>query len=309
MYQKPTVPRSIGGVLDDTLQLFKASLSKCLLPALVISVVAAAFSFYQMSRLPLPTNAGTNVQAVLARYQNTSLSSFFLMVISLLFELLFYGTLVAIIMGVARSTAPSFATAVATSLRRLPAMIGAAIVIFIVSVVGFGIAIVPALVAIVRVRGVGSPAEVLGVVGPMILVCLLLILPVIYVVSRMQLFMVPLVSEPQGPLQSIGTSWRLVGGNWWRTTTVVFILGIIVYVLLIVIIAIAGAVMAVGSRPPASTGQLFSAVVLIGVLTGGLVRFVTAPLMVALHVTLYQDLLLRKGGGDLEARLGALPKG
>jgi len=35
----------------------------------------------------------------------------------------------------------------------------------------------------------------------------------------------------------------------------------------------------------------------------------TTPLVVTLIVTVYQDLVLRKGGGDLESRLGALPKG
>jgi hypothetical protein len=30
---------------------------------------------------------------------------------------------------------------------------------------------------------------------------------------------------------------------------------------------------------------------------------------VSVFVTVYQDLVLRKGGGDLEARLGALPQG
>ena len=44
MYQKPAVPRSIGGVLDDSLQLYKASLPSCWLPALLVSLVTGALS-------------------------------------------------------------------------------------------------------------------------------------------------------------------------------------------------------------------------------------------------------------------------
>jgi hypothetical protein len=140
-------------------------------------------------------------------------------------------------------------------------------------------------------------------------VCLLLAIPVIYVVSRMLLYMVPLVAERQGPLRSIATSWRLVGGNWWRSSTVLFVMGIIVYVLTIVVIAIAGAIGVMVTGIPTGPGQVFGAVAVIGALMGGAIRIVSAPLMSAVFVSLYQDLVLRKGGGDLEARLGELPKG
>jgi hypothetical protein len=187
-------------------------------------------------------------------------------------------------------------------------MVGASIVIFIVSIIGFGIAVVPVIVAAVRSRG-GTPTEVLTAVGPMILLCLVLIFPVIYVLSRMQLFLVPLASEAQGPLRSIGISWRLVGGNWWRTATVVFILGIIVYILIIVVSGLAGGIALMVAGVPASATRAAGTVGLVEALMSGLIQVITAPLMAALYVTLYQDLLLRKGGSDLEARLGALPKG
>ena len=310
MYQKPTVPRSIGGVLDDSLQLFKASLSRCILPAVAISVIATALSLFQLTRLPAAaTPVAANLPAMLARYQNTSPSSLLLTLLSLLLELVFYGILIAIIVGVTRGAAPSFGTAVQTSLRRLPAMFGASVVFMIVGVVGFAIAVIPGLVAAVRARGAGGPAEVVAAVAPMLLVCLVLMLPVLYVLGRLQLFLVPLVSEPEGPLQSIGTSWRLVGGNWWRATTVVFILGVIIYILTIIVVAIAGTVAVLMVGTPTTPGTILSAAALVGALMGGLIRIFSVPLMASLYVTLYQDLKLRKGGGDLEARLGALPKG
>ena len=48
---------------------------------------------------------------------------------------------------------------------------------------------------------------------------------------------------------------------------------------------------------------------LVTLLVGAFVRIFTMPLLVAVYVALYQDLMLRKGGADLEARMGALPKG
>jgi hypothetical protein len=125
----------------------------------------------------------------------------------------------------------------------------------------------------------------------------------------MLLYMVPLVADKEGPLRSIATSWRLVGGNWWRTSTMLFVMGIIVYVLTIFVIAITGAIGVMITGIPTGAGQALGTIGVIGALTGGAVRIVSAPLMCALFVSIYQDLVLRKGGGDLEARLGALPKG
>jgi hypothetical protein len=46
---------------------------------------------------------------------------------------------------------------------------------------------------------------------------------------------------------------------------------------------------------------------IVGVVTGA-TKVITSPLIGAMLVAVYRDLQLRKGGGDLEARLGALRK-
>jgi hypothetical protein len=201
---------------------------------------------------------------------------------------------------VARGHPPSFGSAFAAGLRRLPQTVVASIIVFILSTVGFGLAFSPALVAFARVRS-ASLIEIVGAVGPVLLVCLLLLIPVLYVLSRIQLFLVVLLSEGRGPLHSIAASWRLIGGNWWRVSNVVLILGIIVYVLIVVFGGLTGtiALMTAGFSAADLKG---AAVTMLGVevLTGGLVRIVSAPLLAALHVTLYQDLRLRKGFGSRE---------
>jgi hypothetical protein len=144
---------------------------------------------------------------------------------------------------------------------------------------------------------------------PSILVSVVLLIPVTYVVTRMSLYMVPLITESQGSGESVGTSWRLVGGNWWRTTTVLFVIFAVAYLLAIALISIVDGVTfaAIGGARSASQAVGTVALVTAGMVT--IVKMLIAPLSASLLVVLYQDLLLRKGGGDLESRLGALPKG
>jgi hypothetical protein len=308
MYQKPSVPRSIGGVLDDTLQLYKASFSKCLTPALLIGVAVTLLALYQVSRIPVTASGATNIQAILARGMANTPASFLFWMIGILIDLVFYGTMIYIIAAVSRGQAPSFGVSFAAALRRLPANIVATVLLFVITVIGFVVAFVP-FIFVVASRGTGgSIQDVLTRIAPAIPVSLVLLIPLAYVLSRMSLFMVPLVAESMGPFGSIGSSWHLVGGNWWRTSTVVFVMAVIVYVLTAVVVAIAGAIAAVVVGVPTGAGQVLGAVALVGAVVGGLVRVVSAPLMSAMLVSIYQDLLLRKGGGDLEARLGALPK-
>jgi hypothetical protein len=88
----------------------------------------------------------------------------------------------------------------------------------------------------------------------------------------------------------------------------VFVLGLIVYVLMLIVIAIAGAIAALefGGRlasPQAAVGTGLT----VGIASAA-ARVIYSPLIASMFVVVYQDLQLRKGGGDLEARLGALPK-
>jgi hypothetical protein len=275
MYQKPTVPRSIGGVLDDTLQLYKASFASCWLPALLTGLVSGAFTYFVLA---VPITSGlpqaNPLLAAMDRYKNLgpayNVGNIAVSVVTLLLS----GMMIANIAAVSRGETPAFGTALSLSLRRLLAMIGATIL--------FGLAV-----------GVGF---------------VLLLIPGIYLAVRLQLFLVPLIIEPQGPAASLGTSWRLVGGNWWRALTVVTVLFVILLVLELLLGALTGAVgVFIGGRP-IDTAHMIAKVSLATLAIGAVVRVFTAPLICAVGVALYHDLLLRKGGGDLEARLGALPR-
>ena len=277
MYQKPTVPRSIGGVLDDSLQLYKASLSSCWLPALLVSLVTAALSYFILQTIPLTTTRLATTE-LMARYR-TLIGEFGIWyVVVIVVTLVFYGMLVVNIAAVSRGETPAFGASLAKATRRAPALFVASLVFSICVGVGF----------------------------------ILLLVPGFYLWNRMQLFMVPLVDESQGPFASLGASWEAVGGNWWRTAVVVFVM----FVILIVLEAVLGTLAVslatiggIGSGVSANPALMVGRVQLITTLVGALVRIFTTPLVFAVFIALYHDLLLRKGGGDLEARLGALPRG
>jgi hypothetical protein len=276
MYQKPAVPQSIGGVLDDTFQLYKASFASCWLPALVTALVSGAFSYFVLA-VPLTHGLpqANPLLAALNRYKDLGPGYNLGNIAVWLVSLLCYGMIIANIAAVSRSETPGFASALSQSLRRLLAMIGATIL--------FGLVV-----------GVGL---------------VLLLIPGIYLLVRLSLSLVPVIVESQGPASSLGTSWRLVAGNWWRVLTVITVLFVILFVLELLLGALTGVVgVLFGTTHAADAAHLLAEVSLATLAIGAVVGVFTAPLVCAMAVALYHDLLLRKGGGDLEARLGALPK-
>ena len=277
MYQKPSMPRSIGGVLDDSLQLYKASLPSCWLPSLLVSLVGGGLSYFVLASMPQVTTQIAPAE-VLNRYRVlvAEFGIWYLLVIVL--SLVLYGMLVVNVAAVSRGESPAFGASLAKATRRAPALFVASIAFAISLGIGF----------------------------------ILLVIPGFYLWNRLQLYMVPLVDEGQGPFASLGSSWRAVGGNWWRTAVVVFVMFVILIVLEMILAALAGFIAAfagAGSGLSVNPAALVGRVQLITVFVGAIVRIFTMPLIFAVFVALYQDLLLRKGGADLEARLGALPKG
>ncbi len=196
MYQKPTAPRTIGGVLDDTLQLYVAALPRTWLPSLLVSVITVAVSYFFVSSIPLSASP-TSAAELMTRYQAMIRAFGVLYIPVFILSLVFYGMMTAIVAAVARGASPTFGDALKLGVRRAPALFVASLVFGISIAIGF----------------------------------ILLLIPGCYVWNRLQLFMVPVVAESKGPFESLGVSWRLVGGNWWRTATVVFVMFVILIVL------------------------------------------------------------------------------
>jgi hypothetical protein len=274
MYQRPTVPRTIGGVLDDTFQLYKASFSSCVVTVVIMSLLSIALGLYKLEQIPV-AQAGTSFQQIMLQMAATSPGYQLASIVIGLVQFLLYGLLVVIIVAVSNGQTPALGESFRIALRRFPALFGAGLLAAIAAGVGF----------------------------------ILLFIPGIYILNRMQLFIVPVIAESKGPGESVGTSWRLVGGHWWRTASLVFVMVIMVYILGLLLVGIVSGVAVAIVGAPTSLAQGIGKFGVLGVLAAAIVSIFTKPLMVAVLVTIYQDLQLRKDGGDLAARLGALPKG
>jgi len=108
------------------------------------------------------------------------------------------------------------------------------------------------------------------------------------------------VVEGRGPFDALVGSHRLVWGNWWRTLA---ILSVGLFVLLVIYLTV---VFAATLVPIATTQDPVMFSFISGLVLGLIVGLVVTPYYTALLLAIYWDLKLRKEGGDLAARVGAL---
>jgi hypothetical protein len=145
-------------------------------------------------------------------------------------------------------------------------------------------------------------AVVSGVVWWAIIVIglILLLVPGIYFLGALCLWPVALYAEDAGAMQALQYSRDLIKGHWWRSSTILTIAVIIILVFSMVVGLIAGVFAAI-SRHDVTTAQLVIQVVSIAA------NVFVLPMVPAVLLVMYRDLQLRREGGDLAARVGALP--
>jgi hypothetical protein len=131
--------------------------------------------------------------------------------------------------------------------------------------------------------------------------CVLLLIPGLILMVSLMLSWNLAVLEKKGPVAALTGSHNLVWGNWWRTAAILTVGFIIVFVLYMA----AGLVMGVVAGVLGHNDPLFATMVS-GLLVGVLMSLVVTPFYVAMMIAIYWDLKLRKEGGDLAARVGAL---
>lgn len=286
MYQKPSAPNGIGGVLDDSFKLYRNAFAKswglalCGQLALAIPALVLRYQFKGGSF------AAGNAQAALAVFRSPGvwLSYLAMVVVSMGF----YNALVAQIDGSAKSQGQSVSASMRTGFRLLPRSI-------LLIVVLMGAVLVAALAAGIVI---GVFSRLLSPIVSGVIVTALAV-GAIYVWGRAFLANIALVVEDAEVFRSMGISWRLIKGHWWRTATVYSVALIIVMVFYVVI------VMADGAVGVALRGSFAAAAALSQLLSivGGtfLMSFLPAVLL-----SMYYDLKLRKEGSDLADRVNAL---
>jgi len=266
MYTAPQAPQAIGGVIDGAIELFKASFRGCWIAALVYSGgLAIIGAWMQMNVTSALAAAGrTTPAAILASYQSPTL--FWGYLLMLLVGIAFNLMIIVTILDVARGReAGNALSRFGSVLPMLPGAVLAAIVMLLACAIGF----------------------------------IVLVIPGVYLIVRWILWTVALCDERRGAFAGLGTSWRLVGGNWWRTAIVLSVVGVITIVLALVFGFVGGLIGAMLGVD--ATTRL---IVMQGVNALGQMLYV--PAITATMVAIYLDLKLRKDGADLEARVGAL---
>src|SRR5690606_3985713 len=180
-----------------------------------------------------------------------------------------YGALIHQIDAIAHGRRASFAEAVGYGLQRLPALLGVSIL--------FGLAVL-----------VGT---------------VLLVIPGIWVWGLLQFAFIAVVLERTGVLESLGVSRRLVSGNWWRANVVIFVAMVILLVLALVMGVVGGLIVAMAGLADAasSTGAQ-----VVSQLVSAVLNVFTMSFYPCVLLAVFNDLKLRREGGDLLDRVGAL---
>jgi len=266
---QPSQPQSIGGVLDTTFQLYKASVVK-MLPMMLLTIVAICPIYIYYAYLFTQLRGSANPAATIAAI-GPGAGYFVAMIITFLASQLMVAASAVKMNAIGAGSDASVAQALQTALPRLPVLAIAALLYPIIVVLSFFLLVVPFF---------------------------------IFSVSLL-LFVATCVFDGKGPIGSLTASHRLVWGNWWRTAailTVGFILLLVFYFLVVLVVSVIAPVAGLGAGP--------ENVLVVGMAVGGvlflLLYLCVAPFYYAMMLALYWDLKLRKGGGDLAARVGAL---
>lgn len=130
---------------------------------------------------------------------------------------------------------------------------------------------------------------------------ILLLVPGLILMVSLMLGANLLIIEGRGPLASLKGSHSLVWGDWWRTA------GILTIGFIVVLVVYSAAGLLVGIVVPfIGAADVLMFALVSGVLIGVVMNVLVTPFYVALLIAVYWDLKLRKEGGDLAARVGAL---
>jgi hypothetical protein len=266
----PTAPRSIGGVLDDAIRLYRKTLFPCF-PLLLVAVVlsTAVGVWVTLTVQPIATAAAASTDPWAAFDMFTAPGVWLAYLVLMLVFAIVYGALFYQIDALARGQRPSLGDALGLGLKRLPVMLGVGILFFIMLVVGL----------------------------------VLLVIPGIWLWGVFQLAFVAAVIERTGVFASFGVSRNLVRGNWWRVNVVIFVAFVLLMVVLLVIGAIAGFIMAAtgsASAVMSPGGQAIQQVI------SGVLNLFTLSFYPCVLLAVYNDLKLRREGADLADRVGAL---
>jgi hypothetical protein len=287
VYAKPTGPRSIGGILDDGIKLYRDAfanswpLALCAQLLLAIPAVIVQYEFHGV------LVSGGNPQAVFSVFRSPVVWLPYLGGVIVFFG--FYNALIVQLDGIATTKVVSRGRSLAVGFRLLPRTILLFVVMFF--------ALMAAGVLVGVLAGILGGLHLLIIEGVLVVTFAVII---IYIWGRAFLANIALIIEDAKVFKSLGISWVLIKNHWWRTATVYTIALILAMTFYVIVALVNGALAGATVRSPFGIGSVISHLVSI---VGGAVLMSFIP---AVLLATYHDLKLRKEGADLAGRVNAL---
>jgi hypothetical protein len=287
VYIKSTAPRSIGGILDDGIKIYRDAFANSWPLALCAQLVLSVPALIMQYKFGGVLVAGGNSQAALSIFKSPVVWLPYLVGVIVFFG--FYNALIVQLNGIATADIVPRGRSLAVGFRLLPRTL----LLFIVMFTAFMVA--GALVGVVA--GILGGLHLSIVVGILVVAFAVI---AIYVWGRAFLSNIALVVEDGNVFRSLKISWTLIRNHWWRAATVYSIALILVMAFYVVVAVVNAALAGARLRSPFGMGAILSQLLSI---VGGAVLMSFIP---AVLLAMYHDLKLRKEGADLASQVNAL---
>ena len=248
MYTKPDAPLSIGGIIDDGLNLTKVVYK----PLFILSFISSIFSAIPNLLMGTGLEDPSPGEAMMAVVSALAILPFTL--------LIFIATVLIAHQG-SNGQSLGIMDALKAALPKFLPMLGVLIVLSLCIGLGF----------------------------------IALILPGIFLMVALGFAPYIKTIETIGVMDAIKRSYNLVKDNWWRTAVVITVLMFILIVFSLIAGALAGTAIFFGDE---GFGLL-----LLNLVIAPVVNALYLPFMTCGFLAILNDLILRKEGGDLEARM------
>lgn len=263
----PAEPRSIGGVLDDAIRLYRHTLTACM-PLVLIGVLLAIPAGIWLAMRSQELAATGDAAAVFSLFSSPLTWCVYLAMLAI--YAVVYGAVIHQIDAMARGHRPSMAEALGVGLKRLPVMLAVTLLFAIVVTIGM----------------------------------VLLVIPGIWLWGLLQLAFIAVIVDGSGVFASFSTSRELMRGNWWRANIAIFVAWVLMIVLVAVLGAIGGFILGLTGASAEAANSMEGQV--IQQLISAVLNVFTMSFFPCVLLAVFNDLKLRREGGDLLGRVGAL---
>ena len=266
----PNEPLSIGGVLDQGISLYRNSFKRIIGLALLASLpYVIASAMMSYSGEAMKSGAGDDAGSVVSGMLAVF---YFLLPLLALGWFFLWGSVGHRLATIGRGEPISTSADVVFGLKVMIPLTLVSILFFIVASIGFVLLLVPGLILVVT----------------------------------LSLFTLVPIMEERSSWSSLWRSHALVWrGNYWRVAAVITVVSLIVFAIGVGISVILG-VVAYAQANAAEVSFLYLGIEALANLA---VMAITTPLTVAMLLVLYNDLLIRREGGDLDEQFAALEGG